>query len=176
MTMNRIFHDFYVQPMQQVYIETIALYLIWTIIAALLRGKARRYLARVVVVLSLILILCFTVIGRGVSVYHVPELMPFISFEKAKLEPEFYRTMYMNMLLFLPLGLSLPFALPEKWRFRALIAAVSGFLLSVGVEAIQYGFAIGNCETDDVLMNTLGTLIGVSSFGIVCLIEKIKNR
>lgn len=176
MTMNRIFHDFYVQPMLQVYIETIALYLIWTIMAALLRGKARRYLARVVVVLSLILILCFTVFGRGVSDYRVLELAPFISFEKAKLNPEFYRTMYMNMLLFLPMGLSLPFALPEKWKLRALIAVVAGFLLSVGVEAIQYGFAIGNCETDDVLMNTLGTLIGVSSFGIVCLIEMIKKR
>ena len=69
MTMDKLFHDFYVQPMLQVYIETIALYLIWTIMAALLRGRARRYLARVVVVLSLILILCFTVFGRGVFLF-----------------------------------------------------------------------------------------------------------
>ena len=82
----------------------------------------------------------------------------------------------MNMLLFLPLGLSLPFALPQKWKCKALLSAVAGFLLSVGVEAIQYFFRIGDCETDDVLMNTLGMLIGTSSFGIVCLVQKTRKR
>lgn len=174
--MERLFHYFYVQPMQQVYFETIALYLLWTVFMVLLRGRARRILACVTALLGLILILIYTVIGRGTADVRVLLLTPLITFERAKTNVELYRTLYMNMLLFLPLGLSLPFALPEKWKCRALIAAAAGFLLSVGVEMTQYVFKIGNCETDDVLMNTLGTLIGISSFGIVCLLQRIRKR
>ena len=167
--MERLFHDFYVQPMQQVYVETIALYLLWMFFMVLLKGRARNHLARTTALLGLALILLYTVVGRGTADVRVISLTPFITFERAKAEVELYRTMYMNMLLFLPLGLSLPFALPQKWKCKALLSAVAGFLLSVGVEAIQYFFRIGDCETDDVLMNTLGMLIGISSFGIVCL-------
>lgn len=174
--MERQFHYFYVQPMQQVYFETIALYLLWTVFMVLLRGRARRILACVTALLGLILILIYTVIGRGTADVRVLLLTPLITFERAKTNVELYRTLYMNMLLFLPLGLSLPFALPEKWKCRALIAAAAGFLLSVGVEMTQYVFKIGNCETDDVLMNTLGMLIGISSFGIVCLLQRIRKR
>lgn len=174
--MERQFHYFYVQPMQQVYFETIALYLLWTVFMVLLRGRARRILACVTALLGLILILIYTVIGRGTADVRVLLLTPFITFERAKTNVELYRAMYMNMFLFLPLGLSLPFALPEKWKCRALIAAAAGFLLSVGVEMTQYVFKIGNCETDDVLMNTLGMLIGISSFGIVCLLQRIRKR
>lgn len=174
--MERQFHYFYVQPMQQVYFETIALYLLWTVFMVLLRGRARRILACVTALLGLILILIYTVIGRGTADVRVLLLTPLITFERAKTNVELYRAMYMNMLLFLPLGLSLPFALPEKWKRRALIAAAAGFLLSVGVEMTQYVFKIGNCETDDVLMNTLGMLIGISSFGIVCLLQRIRKR
>lgn len=162
--------------MQQVYFETIALYLLWTVFMVLLRGRARRILACVTALLGLILILIYTVIGRGTADVRVLLLTPLITFERAKTNVELYRAMYMNMLLFLPLGLSLPFALPEKWKRRALIAAAAGFLLSVGVEMTQYVFKIGNCETDDVLMNTLGMLIGISSFGIVCLLQRIRKR
>lgn len=174
--MERLFHYFYVQPMQQVYFETIALYLLWTVFMVLLRGRARRILACVTALFGLILILIYTVIGRGTADVRVLVLTPLITFERAKTNVELYRTMYMNMFLFLPLGLSLPFALPEKWKCRALIAAAAGFLLSVGVEMTQYVFKIGDCETDDVLMNTLGMLIGISSFGIVCLLQRIRKR
>lgn len=174
--MERQFHYFYVQPMQQVYFETIALYLLWTVFMVLLRGRARRILACVTALLGLILILIYTVIGRGTADVRVLLLTPLITFERAKTNVELYRTLYMNMLLFLPLGLSLPFALPEKWKCRALIAAAAGFLLSVGVEMTQYVFKIGNCETDDVLMNTLGMLIGISSFGVVYLLQRVRKR
>ena len=174
--MERLFHDFYVQPMQQVYVETIALYLLWMFFMVLLKGRARNHLARTTALLGLALILLYTVVGRGTADVRVISLTPFITFERAKAEVELYRTMYMNMLLFLPLGLSLPFAFPQKWKCKALLSAVAGFLLSVGVEAIQYFFRIGDCETDDVLMNTLGMLIGISSFGIVCLVQKTRKR
>ena len=57
--MERLFHDFYVQPMQQVYVETIALYLLWMFFMVLLKGRARNHLARTTALLGLALILLY---------------------------------------------------------------------------------------------------------------------
>ena len=65
--MERLFHDFYVQPMQQVYVETIALYLLWMFFMVLLKGRARNHLARTTALLGLALILLYTVVGRGTA-------------------------------------------------------------------------------------------------------------
>ena len=103
-------------------------------------------------------------------------MIPFISFINAKTQPEFYRTMFMNVLLFLPLGLSLPFALSEKMKHKVLISILCGLILSVLVEVLQYVFRLGRCETDDVLMNTLGVLIGVTSYLLCGLIAVCRNK
>ena len=162
--MRSLIHDFYVQPMNQVYIETIAIYVIWTVAMFLLRGKARRIVGVIGASLAVILILAFTVLGRSSETAKDISLIPFISFVNAKVQPEFYRTMFMNMLLFMPLGLSLPYALYDKLKHNALLTILVGAVLSVVVEAAQYVFSLGKCETDDVLMNALGVLIGVTSY------------
>ena len=82
-----------------------------------------------------------------------------------------------NLILFMPFGLSLPFALPEKVKLKPLIAIIGGFVLSAAVEATQYFRKFGECETDDVIMNTLGAAAGVMSFVIVCaVLKRIKHK
>lgn len=173
--MSDLRHAFYVQPMNQVYIETIAMYVIWTALMLLLRGKSRRIVSCIGVVCAVALIVLYTIYRRGGSEEAV-SLIPFISFINAKTQPEFYRTMFMNMLLFLPLGLSLPFALSEKMKHKVLISILCGLILSVLVEVLQYVFRLGRCETDDVLMNTLGVLIGVTSYLLCGLIAVCRNK
>ena len=92
----------------------------------------------------------------------------------AKVQPEFYRSMFMNVLLFMPFGLSMPFALPNKCKHKALLTILFGVILFMTVEACQYIFFLGRCETDDVIMNTLGVAIGVTSFLIFRIVIKIK--
>lgn len=174
--MSRLFHDFYVQPMYQVYIETIAMYLIWTIAMLLLRGKVRRIVAIVGTALAFVLILSYTVLFRSSGGTQELSLIPLISFLNAKKEPELYRTMYMNMLLFMPLGLSLPFAISDKSQHNILITVLVGNLLSVAIEACQYVFSLGRCETDDIIMNTLGVIIGSTSALAVTAIKGCKKR
>ena len=84
-----------------------------------------------------------------------------------------YRMLFMNVALFIPLGLSLPFALPDRFRHKYIITVISGVLLSVAVEASQYFFNLGRCETDDVLMNTLGVIIGGTAFLINCGVSRL---
>lgn len=173
--MDKLRLIFYCQPMDHVYIETAAMYIIWTVAMLLFRGKARVIISVIAAVLSFGLICLLTVHGRTRGDGNELSLIPFISFANAKIQPELYRSMYMNMLLFLPLGLSLPFALQGKIKHCVLISIAIGFLISVGVEAVQYLFCLGRCETDDVIMNTLGVLIGTTSFLLCSLAAKSRK-
>ena len=174
--MRSLFHDFYVQPMNIVYIETIAMYVIWTVAMLLLRGKAKRIVSIAGLCMAAALVIAFTILGRKSGNTRDISLIPFISFVNAKVQPEFYRTMYMNMLLFMPLGLSMPFALPNKCKHKALLTILIGAILSIAVEACQYLFSLGKCETDDVIMNTIGVAIGVTSFLIFQFFVHIQQR
>ena len=165
--MSSLIHDFYVQPMNQVYMETIAVYLIWTAAMLLLRGKARSVLAIIGAALSIWIIFLLTIFGRSGGGDQGISLIPFITFVNAKAQPELYRTMYMNMLLFLPFGLSLPFVMQKKMRHPILATILSAFGMSACIEIVQYVFHLGKCETDDVIMNVLGAAIGTTAF-LIC--------
>ena len=67
--------------------------------------------------------------------------------------------MLMKVFLFVPIGLSLPFAL-GKGRLSVFLTVAAALIFSAGIEYMQYLYALGRCEVDDVIMNTLGALIG----------------
>lgn len=110
----------------------------------------------------IVVILIVTISSRGTATELV--LQPFASFAEARIQPEMYRSMFMNIFLFFPLGLTLPYALPEKWKRNALITVLIAFLLSFTVEFLQYNYHLGRAETDDVLCNTLGAFVGTLSY------------
>lgn len=60
----------------------------------------------------------------------------------------------MNIVLFVPFG----FFAGKIWGWRAVLY---GMLFSIAIEAAQYIGALGYTEVDDVINNTLGTLLGV---------------
>lgn len=65
----------------------------------------------------------------------------------------FWWDIALNILLFIPLG----FLIGGKgWK-----AVLFCFLLSVFIELTQYAFLLGYCEADDVLNNTIGTVVGI---------------
>ena len=126
---------------------------------------------------SLIIILYATLLTR------VPGsggliLTPFAALAAARQQPELYREMLMNVFLFFPLGLTLSNALPRRWNYRRRIGVtvLAGCLLSAGIECAQYRFALGLAETDDVLCNTLGALLGAASLLVAHAIESHKER
>lgn len=84
----------------------------------------------------------------------------------------------MNVFLFFPLGLTLSNALPRRWNrwLRIGVTTLAGCLLSAGIEYAQYRFALGLAETDDVLCNTLGALLGAASLLVAHVIESHKER
>lgn len=76
-----------------------------------------------------------------------------------------------NLLLFIPLG----YLLPLLWkRLNNVIATMlSGLLFSVMVEVIQYLTQRGYFQTDDIIINLLGTVIGYLCY--YCL-KRIKMK
>ena len=105
-------------------------------------------------------------------------LTPFAFLTAARIQPEIYREMLMNVFLFFPLGLTLSNALPRKWHRwgRIILTTFIGCILSAGIEYAQYRYALGMAEVDDVICNTLGAFIGATSLLIAHAIEKHKER
>ena len=67
-----------------------------------------------------------------------------------EIEMGYWNNIIQNILLFIPLG----FLLGGKR------GVITGLLLSIGIELTQYILRLGYCELDDVLNNTIGTVIG----------------
>ena len=63
-----------------------------------------------------------------------------------------------NFMLFIPFGILLPLCFPKARKSQNCI--LTGCVLSIFIEIVQYMTQRGNCELDDIIMNTLGTLVG----------------
>ena len=66
-----------------------------------------------------------------------------------------------NFVLFVPVGFTFAGAVggPARWR-RWLWAVLAAFVLSLGIESVQYFLPSRATDVDDVLFNTLGAMLG----------------
>lgn len=101
-----------------------------------------------------------------------PVLMPFASYHAALSggSKEIFRANFMNVVLFYPAGILGVEVLPKLWRRqrKAVLVTVLLVLLSLGIEYAQYRFNLGMAETDDVIHNALGALLGALA-GSACV-------
>ena len=80
---------------------------------------------------------------------------------------------YENILLFIPAGIFLPILFPVQRRwYRTLL---SGCLCSCTIEFAQLITGRGYCQVDDVLTNSLGTLIGYAIWFLCSLPYRRKH-
>ncbi|MGN0513800.1 MAG: VanZ family protein [Lachnospiraceae bacterium] len=63
-----------------------------------------------------------------------------------------------NIIWFVPFGMVLEHKKKGKHSIRILL---SGMIFSLLIETLQYAFGTGYSELDDVILNTLGTGIGI---------------
>lgn len=74
----------------------------------------------------------------------------------------------LNVFIFVPFGMYLTMLGSDAWK-----AILIGFGLSLLFEAVQYVCTIGAADVTDLLMNTLGTAIGVGGY---LLLRKLCRR
>lgn len=177
--LNELLRDLYASNLWIILIAMPLLTVGWSVLGAFFSERIRT-LYVVMLALSVMMIVYVTVFSRGESEAGL-DLVPFSSFQRAKENREIYRSMLMNVLLFLPLGLSCPYLLRGAPAGRVLLTIAAGCFLSLTVEAIQLVFHIGLTETDDVLCNSFGTALGALSYPLSLLWKRLiqkrrKNR
>lgn len=107
-------------------------------------------------------------------------LQPFYTIVRAQKNQEVYRSALMNVILFVPVGLTIPYILPSRWKpaRRVLFAVGLALIISTALEMLQYCFCVGMTETDDVITNTFGAFVGALQFPIATLFQRcfFKNK
>ncbi|MBB3151068.1 glycopeptide antibiotics resistance protein [Paenibacillus endophyticus] len=79
-----------------------------------------------------------------------------------------------NIILFIPFGFLLPVIAGRKLNFVQLI--ISSFLLSLFLELIQLFSRIGSFDVDDLLLNTLGAILGFFTLNVITKVIRHRVR
>ena len=137
------------------------------------RPSEFRYLNFMLLGIYLFANLYLTLLSRQVGLVRQLELTPFWSYKAAlRGDASLREEVILNILLYVPLGYLLHYAFPklEWWR-----VIVIGFVMSVLTETTQLVFKLGFCEIDDLISNTMGTVLGVGAYRAYKRVEKGKG-
>ena len=122
------------------------------------------------------LVVASTVIFRESSAEQRIQLEPFRSywdFGEHSYFMECFAANVLNVVLFVPVGFLAGCWLRGKTLKKMLLL---GGGLSVFIELLQFVFKKGFCETDDVIHNVLGCLIGYGLSKVIFNIEEYENK
>ena len=164
----------YCQPISSLLSLTAIILLSWTIICL---TKNRYWVAanHLFVPFAMIAILLATVAYRVSGGEHGSYPIPLDKLQRALIQPEYYREMFMNCLLFVPFGMTFPYLFSEKRGSpaRVILTVSAALILSALIELLQYCLNIGSFETDDILCNAFGALVGSSHLLAASLLRLI---
>ncbi len=160
-----MYEIFYALPISVAVSVLCILFFVWTIVHLLAAGsKIWHWLNAGFVLVWAVIILRVTVLHRstGIAELRLLPLQPLLL--GTYNNPEYFRALLMNLLLFVPLGAGLTSALPTRWPVKRRIGwtILAGFVLSLLIELAQLVFSLGYAEMDDLLSNTLGAALGAS--------------
>ena len=84
-----------------------------------------------------------------------------------------FKNTILNIILFVPLGIMLPFLWKKYNTLKA--AAVFGFMMSLSIELLQL-FTYRATDINDLISNTLGTVFGYFLFRMISyLVPSVRN-
>ena len=125
-------------------------------------SRTKRFVLGTLLAEYYFLVLCSTVICRASHEERSIELMPFWNYPDIwnRVDyPEDLIEVLLNVALFMPIGLLL-----GGIGFKTKKVLLSGICLSGIIEALQFAFCKGLCETDDVIHNSVGAFLGYLGF------------
>lgn len=135
----------------------------------------KRIILTAIFVCYLMVVLGGTLLDRGIMFEYgfTRKVQLFSSYIEAWNSFSFteWRNLLLNIAMFIPFGLLLPILsdkLKQTWKIY-----LAGFSISVLIEIAQLTLRLGVFECDDILNNTLGTMIG---FGIYVFISAVVRK
>lgn len=166
-------HRIYCLPIEDTVLIALFACLVWTLTGSVLWSRVPwgRRLWRVgcgvLATAWLCMLLYATLFSRAPGVYEAHPI-PLFQLRQALWggKRELLRSAWMNVLLFIPGGLTLPELFPFGWtpRRRVWLGLLMLGLLSIGIELLQLHWSLGQAETDDCLANTFGAALGLMVF------------
>lgn len=84
----------------------------------------------------------------------------------------YLRHFFLNIVLFIPFGLFISALYPHKTK-HLFYACIGAWALSTTIEWIQLVLSIGQADLDDVVANTIGSIIGWGIFNFYWKIHKV---
>lgn len=129
-------------------------------------------------IVAYVLCILQATLGQRTSVVdQTLELKLFWSYiEWAQGNKEIGRQVILNIGLFAPFGFIVATAINVPTKRKLWLVPLIGMLLSVSVELVQLTFHLGLAELDDIVSNTLGTVIGMLAEVVFAAITKGKLR
>ena len=123
-------------------------------------------------------VLTITLIERNVTANPQYQLVVFWSYKAIEAgQTDLKAEIFWNVILFIPIGILLSMLLSTR---REWLSVIFGLMISSGIELSQLFLHRGLFEFDDIIHNTLGTIIGYVLFLIVrkiifLIMAKTKN-
>lgn len=122
----------------------------------------------------ILLLISSTCIFRDMSDVRSYCLVPFWSYHEINRgNTNYVAEIVINILVFIPVGLLLPF--PFK-RIKMYIVLLLGIGLSFTIEFLQFAMKTGYCEIDDLFHNFIGTFIGFCLYSFILSLFKVVKR
>ena len=118
------------------------------------------------------MIIVATIIVRSPVAERGVVLAPFVSFKDALTNDFWDFEIKANILMFIPFGFLLSMAINRLNGIPILV----GFLFSIMIEVVQYFTHRGVFETDDIITNFMGILIGFIIFMPYGLLAEIEEK
>ena len=164
-------------PMEYIIISFSVLCVVMAIGFIVYRGqRMKKFVMGALAIEYYFLVLCSTVICRTSPVSKRVELMPFYNYSDIWNGVDFKRTLMevlLNVALFVPIGFLLG-GIMSKGFLKVLF---TGCLLSILIELLQLASGMGLCETNDVVHNTVGCIMGyAAAMALKKLISSKCNR
>lgn len=132
------------------------------------KKRLGRIFARIVFVLYLVVLAYFLFFseryGRGhaqdyrYNLTPLKEIKRYLQYREQLGWEYFIVNIYGNILAFLPFGFFLPIISAANRKF--LNVALYTFEFSLGIELVQLSFQVGTFDVDDLIMNTIGGVLG----------------
>ena len=148
-------------------IVTALILVVSALLHVFLRPAAKQMVGIVLTICVLMILLYVTILGRS-----EPEvglvLLPGYSIARAFISEVYLKMVLLNIFVFVPYGafVSLIFSRYGR-KVTVLVTLLSGLVLTILIEALQYLLDLGCAETDDVICNMAGVFIGLIPFLLV---------
>ncbi len=174
--LHRILSELYSVPAYIYAVLIAAVVIAWGVLVYAFRERrAFRAVNGAVALITVAGILCITVLFRSAQESGLV-FQPFAVFAHAAQYSDVYNQMVLNIVLFVPLGLSLPTVFPKTAKHPLVGALLCGVGLSVLVEALQWALSRGTTEVDDVMLNGLGTACGLLCYAVAAALKRREAR